>query len=793
MHYLAHTPPRDKPDLKPHLYKAHISDMLDYGLSLFDYLLSFASVTGKEKTMLRQTFKAALMLHDMGKLDESNQRVFRGDDKGRLKVDHLEAGIAIAETMKNELLGWLVRGHHAPGLPSKRTEKYFIRQLRKKFNLSLSQYCLRGARHGRDKLSADWEKHYQAISITNQRIETYRQRQYESCGNWPELDYKLPKSGVTTRLMLSCLVDADHGSAACYSQDIPMTTFTPLPTRWGERLQAIESYVSGLVASSSDPESERNQMRSAFFRHCLEVELCESRLTACSAPVGLGKTTSAMAYLLRCAMRDNLSRIFVIAPFSNIIDQTVTVLRKAVVLADEDPETVVVAHHHKADFTNKEMRQYAASWQAPVVVTTAVQFFETLASSNPSKLRKLHNVVGAAVFIDESHACLPPELLNVSWNWMKQLTENWNCHLLFSSGSMVQFWRDDYLVSKPIDGLWDIYPDILQTKSRKAETRRVRFEKIETPLTRNDLVERILSDVTWNDFLCHDKTSCLIILNTVQSAAIIAQTLSNQVDNQEQELTRKAVLHLSTALAPKDRNIMLKEIIRRQTGNDWDHKPWYLVATSCVEAGVDLDFAVGFRESCSVTSFLQVSGRINRHGKRAYGMLYDFSIVAEDGLNRHPGIEESADILRELWPDLSCGQVDNNTLCSMAIRKELSRLEKKKNKSKQLLKDEEKQNFHEVSNNYRIIDSETATVIIDRNLIEKLEMGIPVSWQTIQENSVQLWMTKINNLQLREIRGCKQDGIYSWIDSYDYDPRFLGIMSGILQQKLFFQDAGGVI
>jgi len=282
-------------------------------------------------------------------------------------------------------------------------------------------------------------------------------------------------------------------------------------------------------------------------------------------------------------------------------------------------------------------------------------------------------------------------------------------------------------------------------------------------------------------------------LNTVQSAAIIAQELSNQLDDREQELSGKVVLHLSTALAPKDRNIMLKEIIRRQIENDWDHKPWYLVATSCVEAGVDLDFAVGFRESCSVTSFLQVSGRINRHGKRFYGMLYDFSIVTGDGLNRHPGIEESADILRELWPELISGKVASSTLCSMAIRKELSRFQEKKNKSEQLLKDEEKQNFQQVANNYQIIDSETATVVIDRNLIEKLEMGIPVSWQSIQENSVQLWTSKINKLKLREIRGCKQDGIYSWIDNYDYDPRFLGIMSGILQEKLFFHDAGGII
>ena len=238
---------------------------------------------------------------------------------------------------------------------------------------------------------------------------------------------------------------------------------------------------------------------------------------------------------------------------------------------------------------------------------------------------------------------------------------------------------------------------------------------------------------------------------------------------------------------------MLDEVLRRHTETDWNHKKWFLVATSCVEAGVDLDFAVGFRESCSLTSLLQVSGRINRHGKRAFGTLYDFSTIPENGLSRHPGLEESADILKEMWSDLIRGKKDNSSLCSMAIRKELSRFPAKKDKSNHLLLEEEKLNFQDVASDFRIIDSDTATVLVERSLIEKLEMGIPVNWQTIQENSVQLWMTKINKLKLRELKGCSQDEIYSWIDNYDYDPNFLGIMSGVLQERIFFQETGGVI
>ena len=212
MHYLAHTPPREKPEIEAHRYADHVNEVLSYGSDLFNYLLSFSQLVDAEKDDLRRTFEAALMLHDMGKLDEQIQRIFRGQDSGRLPVDHIEAGVAVADDMKNELLGWLIRGHHAPGLPSRKTEKYFIKQLRQKFQLTLSPYSLRGGRHHRDKLTADFDKHKTAVITTNERIEVYKQRQFESCGQWPELSLKLPSSSLTPRLMLSSLVDADHSS-----------------------------------------------------------------------------------------------------------------------------------------------------------------------------------------------------------------------------------------------------------------------------------------------------------------------------------------------------------------------------------------------------------------------------------------------------------------------------------------------------------------------------------------------------------------------------------------------------
>ena len=246
---------------------------------------------------------------------------------------------------------------------------------------------------------------------------------------------------------------------ANYNNGAQMPVFRPALTRWEERLTALSDYVASLPR---DSQNERHNLRDLFYKHCREADLSSSKLMMCSAPVGLGKTTSVMTCLLRKSIEDRASRIIVIAPFSNIIDQTVKTLRKAIVLDGEDPEEVVAAHHHKVEFSNENMRQYAALWQAPIIVTTAVQFFETLAGAHPSKLRKLNSVAGASIFIDESHACLPVELLKITWYWLRKLSAEWGCNIVFSSGSMVEFWNDPYML-----GSEDKRKPLLQVSSEK--------------------------------------------------------------------------------------------------------------------------------------------------------------------------------------------------------------------------------------------------------------------------------------------------------------------------------------
>ena len=158
-----------------------------------------------------------------------------------------------------------------------------------------------------------------------------------------------------------------------------------------KRLKLLDEYVAELGRHRKD---DRSKLRKEVYRQCREAD-CAAGLAACDSPVGSGKTTAIMAHLLKAAAAKKLRRVFVVLPFTNIIDQSVAVYRKALVGIDETEDEVVVAHHHRAEFDDPAARQYSFLWHAPVVVTTAVQFFETLAARHPASVRKLHQVAGS--------------------------------------------------------------------------------------------------------------------------------------------------------------------------------------------------------------------------------------------------------------------------------------------------------------------------------------------------------------------------------------------------------------
>ena len=382
---------------------------------------------------LIEAVRLAAEFHDLGKLDEANQAVLHdGSSKHPLPVNHVDAGVAaiLSSPYSNGSAALLVNAHHAglPDIPDEcvnarsslrdRTSVYAGKPLREYIDENLSDY-----RKAHDEVL----KGLLPISEVNPK------------------NALLDKNALLCRIALSCLVDADHyDTARHYNDAIPYEGVSLNPQ---ERLCLLDAHIEYISQTRQD---DRTILRNSVYRACREAGT-DQDMYACDSPVGTGKTTAVMAHLLKAAADRELRRIFVVLPFTNIIDQSVEVYRRALVGLGEDDANVVAAHHHRAEFESQELRQYSFLWHAPIVVTTAVQFFETLASNHPASLRKLHQLPGSAIFIDEAHAALPAHLWPQAWKWLKDLRDNWRCHIVLGSGSLNRFWRLEEFEDSPID------------------------------------------------------------------------------------------------------------------------------------------------------------------------------------------------------------------------------------------------------------------------------------------------------------------------------------------------------
>ena len=355
-------------------------------------------------------------------------------------------------------------------------------------------------------------------------------------------------------------------------------------------------------------------------------------MVACEGPVGIGKTTAVVAWCIRRAITSGARRIFVVAPYTTILSQTAAMLRSALLLPDEQgrDNEIVAEHHHRADFQAMESRDLAVLWRAPVIVTTGVHFVETLAACEPARLRKLHGLPGSVVFLDEAHAALPAPLWRQNWVWMRELAGEWGCSFVFASGSLARVWQEPDIVGEnDVLRLPDVAPPAFSARLDETEHARVRFRT----------VGRTTNPVS---LILNAPGPRLAVFNTVQTAAVMAKRLRE---------AEAKVLHLSTALCPLDRDSILDEVKRRLDPKSSYDRDWTLVATSLVEAGVDLFFRTALRERFSTASLIQIGGRANRHGGEHRADVIDFQVEANDGLTCGGVVETSASKLNapETW------------------------------------------------------------------------------------------------------------------------------------------------
>jgi CRISPR-associated endonuclease/helicase Cas3 len=754
---LAHSPRHGKP---PQTYAEHVTNVLYGAIRNARNAAAFYSDNREEFV---EWVEAAALYHDLGKLDRENQTVLEKYSRKPLPIAHDDAGVAALWELRRKESAVLVVAHHA-GLYSKSEEsppnkKRLFRNEKQLAALSGCTVDKHIDAHLRDYLTA-----HEVAGL---------------CKAVGKNDGQLHRCGFTRRLALSCLVDADHGDTARhYDGEVD---FPKVQTRWKERLAALRRYVDSLPEGNTQLEQDRNRLRKRLFEVCHDAPL-EPPIRTCDAPVGTGKTTAVMAHLLRVAAerKPELRHIIVVLPYTNIITQSVDVYRKALVLEGERPEDIVAEHHHRADFEDLELRQLAMLWKAPIIVTTAVQFFETLGSNHPARLRKLHELPGSAVFVDEMHAAIPSYLWPQMWRWLDTWTRDWGGHLVFASGSLPRFWElDEYkslICSKEGKRVVQV-PDLVTDQSLRSQLKQTEERRICYQRRPEDA--HALSCMDLVKFVTEKPGPRLIIVNTVQTAAVIAKTMRESGHN---------VLHLSTALAPAHRDLIVKRI-RLRLGEKIEN--WTLVATSCVEAGMDFSFRTGFRERASTASLIQIGGRVSRSNEFMDAEAWDI-LLLDDQFQSNPTMTISRTALDRFTLE-ELNQSHPAELATLAMTREWT--SGAEEKAEQLIKDEEGMEYPSVSKQCRVIDSDTRTVIIDKSLAEAIRKGDRVSRRELMQYSVQIWANRIEKLALEPLtragQSSKSDLLYEW--KYDYDPDFLGYMKGVLKLEEFLTSGGAII
>lgn len=563
---------------------AHISESRRE--SMQEHLEATRALAGAfaEKFGLRETAETLARVHDLGKFSEEFQRYLRqsaGDSEEAPAhgPDHSTAGARFLRErlpVLGTLLAYAVAGHHA-GLPNGVDSGTASLEHRLKF-----------------KKIPEWETRARA-ALPPRFFET---------GELENAIFKEVKTLVSrtkapafafafmARMLFSCITDADFlaterfmdaAKSARRERDDAESALPRLEKR-------LDAYLTRFAGNTEGIGKIRDEIRA----DCLAAAELPPGLFRLTVPTGGGKTLSSLAFALKHARLHGLERVIYAIPFTSIIEQNARVFRDA--LGDD----AVLEHHCCAEISDdagendSRAKLAAENWDAPLVVTTNVQFFESLFSHKTSRCRKLHNVAKAVVILDEAQT-LPPDLLKPCLRALDELVCNYGATVVLCTATQPAI--DS---GKLEDGLrgnaHGIREIIAPGRALHERLRRVSVEKISETLGDDALAERLARE-----------SRVLAIVNTRGHARTIFEKLREHVPAEE----RGSVFHLSASMCPLHRKQILDTIRARLA----EALPCRVVSTQLVEAGVDVDFPCVWRASAGIDSIAQAAGRCNREGK----------------------------------------------------------------------------------------------------------------------------------------------------------------------------------
>ena len=522
--------------------------------------------------------RAAGLLHDVGKVSDTYQGYIATPPSKGVSAkgpDHSTAGARVAANafgpQLGRILAYAIAGHHA-GLGD---GDELDRRL--------------GQGHRIDPYDG-WQAHTGPMPTA---------AALRPSSNFKPLEQAGFSTAFLTRMLFSCLVDADFLATEAFYQGKARPGGHATIETLRDRLR---SHMAGLRPTAS---TEVNAVRARVLEHAVAQAELPPGLFTLTVPTGGGKTLASLSFALEHAVRHGMRRVVYVIPFTSIIEQTAAVFRNALSSDDE-----VLEHHANFEWPAErhgsgteagtdglaKLRRATENWDVPIVVTTAVQFFESLFANRPGQCRKLHNLAGTVIVLDEVQT-LPLPLLRPCMAALKELAQNYRASVVLCTATQPALrCKDSFPDGFAIDESRELAPD---PQGLYAALKRVRVEVRRGPTDDGAIAER---------FAVQPQMLCIV--NNRAHARALFEAIRHL----------SGAVHLSTLMVPRHRRQVLEEVRRRLLAGE----PVRLVSTSLIEAGVDISLPEVWRAATGLDSIAQAAGRCNRNGELVMGQVVIF-------------------------------------------------------------------------------------------------------------------------------------------------------------------------
>jgi CRISPR-associated helicase Cas3/CRISPR-associated endonuclease Cas3-HD len=510
------------------------------------------------------------LLHDIGKYSQEFQNKLKGET---IRVDHSTASAQEACKLYGKEFGrifaYCLAGHHS-GLMDFGTAAMMEGTLNYRLHKNIEDY-----------------------NAYKNELEKFINKSLPKLPIKPIKKYYGFSFSFFVRMLFSCLVDADFLDTENYlSESIkPRGKNTPI--------SILKKKFDEFLSSFNYPKTKINAMRQEILESCLNMASQKTGLFTLTVPTGGGKTYSSFAFALNHAIENNLEKIIYVIPYTSIIEQNAALFKNAIgyenVLEHHSNFQIAEKDSEHLQTINEKLKLASENWDIPVVVTTNVQFFESLFSNRSSKCRKIHNLSKSVIIFDEAQMLpiqyLKPCLLSVS-----ELIGNYGATAVFCTATQPSINKLLPSNVKPIEMMKN--PKKLYNDFKKVEIIRKGEIKDESLVSELNNLEQVLC-----------------IVNTRKHA--------KEIFNKLKEITgdsKNHIFHLSSLMCPIHRQNTLNKIKRFLV----DKNPCIVISTQLIEAGVDIDFPVVYRSMSGIDSIIQSAGRCNREGKLKIGKVFVF-------------------------------------------------------------------------------------------------------------------------------------------------------------------------